>query len=151
MPDDRALTTIGALRISDPEEWRRRVEDARKRHRTAAEAAEELAVSWRTFMRWLAMIEDGTYVQPEHTTGKRPNKRSPNAPHNPRRISPAGALSRTHPDVWEKQVRDAMRKNDGRVVDAAADLDVSAKTLGRWLKLSVFANVERGPTGRRPR
>lgn len=55
------------------------------------------------------------------------------APKAPRRLSELGALRVVDAEKWAKQVRQAMKRNEGRVPDAANELGVSTRTLFRWL------------------
>ncbi|GAC1475590.1 MAG: hypothetical protein PVSMB8_00270 [Vulcanimicrobiaceae bacterium] len=48
------LTSMGALRMVDVKEWRKKVVEALKRSNGNRRiAADALGVSWRTLMRWL--------------------------------------------------------------------------------------------------
>lgn len=58
-----------------------------------------------------------------------------------------GGLRKGAPDVWEREVRAAMAAAGGRVPDAADALDVSNRTLFRWLEEDRFADVERADVG----
>jgi ActR/RegA family two-component response regulator len=65
-----------------------------------------------------------------------------------KRMTPIGAMRVADPERWEKAVRDAMKEADGAIPEAAAALDVSRRTLHRWLSEPVFADVERRAPGR---
>ena len=55
------------------------------------------------------------------------------APNAPRRLSELGALRVVDAEKRAKQVRQAIKRNDGRVPDAVRELGVSTRTLFRWL------------------
>lgn len=63
------------------------------------------------------------------------------------RISPIGGLRFWKPEEWEKTIRSAMAKADGRVEEAAKALGVSTRQLFRWLKEPTFADMPRAPVG----
>jgi hypothetical protein len=65
------------------------------------------------------------------------------SPRNPRRLSPLGALRVVDPAKWAREVKKAMRAAGGRVPDAAEALDVSTRTLFRWLDDNLLEDVER--------
>ena len=48
-------------------------------------------------------------------------------------LTAIGALKVADPKEWEKTVRSAMRAADGRIPIAAVSLEVSPRTLFRWL------------------
>lgn len=55
------------------------------------------------------------------------------APKAPRRLSELGALRVVDAAKWAREIRQAMKRSDGRVPDAARELGVSPRTLFRWL------------------
>ena len=63
-------------------------------------------------------------------------------------LTPLGALRVLDPDEWARQVRKAMADADGAVAMAAYVLDVSPRTLFRWLSEPELADVPRRPPGR---
>jgi len=54
-------------------------------------------------------------------------------PNRPRQISELGALRIVAPDKWAAKVKRALREADGHIAPAAEALDVSQRTLFRWL------------------
>jgi transcriptional regulator with PAS, ATPase and Fis domain len=57
-----------------------------------------------------------------------------------------GALRVVDVEKWAKQVRQAMKRHEGRVPDAARELGVSVRTLFRWLAEDRrLKDVERAP------
>lgn len=55
------------------------------------------------------------------------------APKNPRRITPIGALRFAKPDEWARAVKRAIRDAGGRLDEAAEALEISRRTLRRWI------------------
>lgn len=54
-------------------------------------------------------------------------------PLNPRRLSELGALRVVDPNKWAAKVKRALRESGGFIDPAAEALDVSRRTLLRWL------------------
>ena len=73
------LTTIGATRVSDPNEWERLVRFAMRRAKgRTADAATSLGISTRTLFRWLAEppLDDVARAVPSiHVNPRKPRKR----------------------------------------------------------------------------
>ena len=71
----------------------------------------------------------------------RPGGRPVSAP------SALGALRLYDPAAWARRVRSAMKAHKGRIADAARALEVSPRTLLRWLADPSLADVPRHPAG----
>jgi hypothetical protein len=54
-------------------------------------------------------------------------------PKNPRRLSDLGALRVVDPEKWARTVNKAVKTAEGSLDEAAQALDVSRRTLQRWL------------------
>lgn len=62
-------------------------------------------------------------------------------------ITPIGALRVLDPVAWGARIRKAMTEANGEVDRAAAALEVSPRTLFRWLEDPTFKRVTRAPVG----
>jgi len=73
------LTTIGATRVSDPDEWEKLVRSAMRRAKgRTADAAADLGISTRTLFRWLAEapLDDVAKAAPSiHINPRKPRNR----------------------------------------------------------------------------
>ena len=58
-----------------------------------------------------------------------------------------GLLKLTNRPEWANRVKDAMRRNSGRVAETALSLGVTTRTLFRWLNEPEFSGVRRAPVG----
>jgi hypothetical protein len=63
------------------------------------------------------------------------------------RLTRLSALRAIDPIAWERQIKSAMLETNGRISDAAEILEVSERSLFRWLAESMFKDVERAPSG----
>ena len=64
-------------------------------------------------------------------------------------MSRLGALRMLDRDKWVRTVKRAMKAHGGKIPEAAAELEVSMRTLFRWLDEKDFADVARAPVGPR--
>lgn len=71
------------------------------------------------------------------------------APRNPRRLTELGALRLLKPEDWAKRVRRAVREADGYLEPAAESLEVSVRTLQRWLEDDLLADAAEMVAARR--
>jgi len=69
---------------------------------------------------------------------------------NVRNAGPLGALRMVAPEEWERQIRDAMSKHEGRPDEVCAELGVSRSALYRHLRDPRLKDIERAPLGRPP-
>lgn len=83
-----------------------------------------------------------------------PKRREPKAvrkekyrPHNPSNRTRLGGLRVYDPLEWERQVREALKKVDYNVTEAAKLLEVSRPQMFRWLTDPRFADIKRLPPG----
>lgn len=61
----------------------------------------------------------------------------------PYRVIRIGALRVVDPAQWEREIRRAMSRAEGRIPDAAFHLGIHRRTLFRWLQEPRLADVPR--------
>lgn len=62
-------------------------------------------------------------------------------------LTPLGLLRLSARPAWARRVREAMQASGGRIPDAAEALEVSMRTLFRWLDEPDLADVPRVANG----
>jgi transcriptional regulator with PAS, ATPase and Fis domain len=151
----RGLKYLGAMRLVQPNEWVERIRVAMDMNSDDVHAAaKDLGVSARQVYRWIgedpAFADLAKMLGPGNRVGGGPREpaRAPTAKRdNPRQVHRLGALRLVDPTAWATEIRETMKKHDGRVPAAAAELKVSPRQLWRWLANQMLADVQRAREG----